>query len=89
MWGVGRGAWGVGRRASGVGIGRGDRWGEFVGEPAWDTIRVGIASEPISASAQHNPVGAGAILKELSTLARGCHGTWLPRVVVVVIESIL
>jgi len=30
--------------------------------------------------ALQNTAGSGASLKDLDILARGCHGTWLPRV---------
>ena len=32
------------------------------------------------ALAQRNTSSAGTSLKDLHILARGCHGTWLPRV---------
>ena len=61
-----RGSWIVDRGSWG-------RWREFVVE---------LTRESKLGPANQNTAGSGASLKDLNILARGCHGTWLPRVTV-------
>ena len=50
-----------------------DRRGELVVE---------LTTEAKLSLAQQTTAGSGTSLKDLHILARGCHGTWLPRVTV-------
>jgi len=51
-----------------------DSWGR------WRALVVELAVETKFIPAQRNTFGSGTSLKDLQILARGCDGTWLPRI---------
>ena len=50
------------------------------GSVALDFLSTHRSPSLFVAVAQQNTAGPGTSLKDLHILARGCHGTWLPRV---------